>query len=141
MHNIISNAVKFAGKGSHIEARLRRNQNMLYLTVQDSGEGIAGNLRGSVHTRYRRQPGLEDSRYGIGLGMVMIRAAAAAHGGTVLIDHPEDCGTRITMSMTIRQDTDNMVRVNPLRVDYAGERDHALIELSDVLPIDLYREL
>lgn len=112
---------------------------MLYLSVQDSGEGMRPEVQGSIHARFRRKPGLEDSRFGIGLGMVMIRSAAAAHGGTVLIDHPEGCGTRLTMSIAIRQNTDNVVRSNVLRVDYAGERDHPLLELSEVLPVELYR--
>ncbi len=138
VHNIISNAVKFAPKGSRIDARLSHRNNMLYLTVQDSGNGIVQELRSNVHSRFRRQPGLEDNRFGIGLGMVMIRSAASAHGGTVLIDHPQGCGTRLTMSMVIRQDTDSMVRASTLQVDYAGERDHTLIELSDILPSFLY---
>lgn len=138
VHNIISNAVKFAQKGSRIDARLSRRNNMLYLTVQDSGNGIAQEVRSNVHSRFRRQPGLEDNRFGIGLGMVMIRSAASAHGGTVLIDHPEGCGTRLTMSMAIQQDTDSMLRASTLQVDYAGERDHTLIELSDILPSFLY---
>ena len=138
VHNIISNAVKFSQKGGRVDARLSRRNNMLYLTVQDSGSGISGEMRGNVHTRFLRQPGLEDSRFGIGLGMVLIRGAAAAHGGTVLIDHPDGCGTRITMSLAIRQNTDNMVRASVMHVDYAGERDHGLIELSDVLPSSVY---
>lgn len=138
VHNIISNAVKFAPKGSPIHARLTRRGYMLYLTVQDEGKESENGLRGNVHSRYRRRPGLEDSRYGIGLGMVMIRSAAATHGGTVLIDHPDHGGTRLTMSMVIRQNTDHMLRNSPLLFDYAGERDHTLIELSDVLPVELY---
>ena len=111
---------------------------MLLLTIQDSGNGMADEIRGNVHTRFRRQPGLEDSRFGIGLGMVMIRSAAAAHGGAVLIDHPEGCGTRITMSLPICQSTDRVVHASMLQIDYAGERDHALIELSEVLPSAAY---
>ena len=103
----------------------------------DSGSGIAENLRGSLFTRYAREPGLEDGRYGVGLGMVLIRSTAAAHGGTVLIDHPDDCGTRITVSLAIRQG-DPVVRSPRFAIDYAGERDHGLIELSDVLPAQLY---
>lgn len=138
VHNIISNAVKFSERGSQIDALLMRRGNMLYLTVQDHGNAVAQELRSNVHARFRRQPGLEDSRFGIGLGMVMIRAAAAAHGGTVLIDHPPGCGTRVTMSMVIRQDMQNTVRTDALKIDYAGERDHALIELSDILSYSAY---
>ena len=136
IHNIISNAVKFSSKDSQIRARLSRRNNMLYLTVQD--EGSTQPIQGNVYARFRRQPGLEDSRFGIGLGMVMIRAAAAAHGGTVLITHPQEGGTKLTMSITIDQDTEPVVRSYDLRVDYAGERDHTLIELSEVLPSCVY---
>ena len=136
--NIISNALKFTPAGGTIEARLTRQGNQLRLTVRDTGEGIPDSIRGSVHSRYRRQSGIEDSRFGIGLGMVLIRSAAAIHGGTVLIDQPEGCGTRITMTMQIRQNTSGDVRSPRLRIDYAGERDHSLVELSDILPAALY---
>lgn len=136
--NIISNAVKFSPKGSCIDVRLTRKGNMLYLTVQDGGNGVANELRGSVYTRYQRNPGIEDGRYGIGLGMVLIRAAAAIHGGTVLMEQGER--NRVTMTIAIRQSPDGTVRSNRLLVDYAGERDHRLIELADVLPSELYRK-
>ena len=138
IHNMISNAVKFAGKGSTIEVRFMRRGDMLFFSVQDSGSGMQPEIQGSAHSRFRRVPGLEDNRFGIGLGMVMIRAAASTHGGTVLIDHPDGCSTRITMSMEIRQDVESVVRAGQLQIDYAGERDHTLIELSDVLPNTLY---
>ena len=70
--------------------------------------------------------------------MVLIRTAAAHHGGAVLIDQPEGVGTRITMTMAIRQSKQATLRSNVLRVDYAGERDHGLIELSECLPTELY---
>lgn len=139
IYNLLSNAVKFTPRGGLIEARLIRKGFKLYLTVQDNGSGVDPRIRGNVYTRYLRQPGIEDKRFGIGLGMVLIRSAAAVHGGTVLMENPEGMGTRITMSMTIRQDGANL-RSQILMVDYAGERDHGLIELSDSLPINLYEK-
>ncbi len=136
--NILSNAVKFTPKGGSIEATLTRRGSLLCLSVQDSGEGIAESVRGSVFTRYLRQPAIEDGRYGIGLGMILIRSAAAQHGGTVLLDQPEGKGMRITMTMAIRQNPDPIVRSTVFNVDYAGERDHGLIELSGCLPVSLY---
>ena len=135
--NIISNAVKFTPAGGSIDARLTRRGRKLYLRIQDSGAGITSPLLGSLFSRYRREPALEDSRFGIGLGMVLIRAAAAAHGGTVLVDQPEGQGTRITMTMEINKNG-SCLRSPILRVDYAGERDHALIALADALPVSLY---
>ncbi len=138
VYNILSNAAKFTPKGGSIDARLSRRGSKLYLTVQDSGSGVESALRGSLHARYLRQPGIEDGRFGIGLGMVLIRSTAAAHGGTVLLEHPEGLGTRITMTMAIRQPKDSSFRSDILHMDYAGERDHGLIELSEILPAQFY---
>jgi signal transduction histidine kinase len=139
IYNLLSNAVKFTPRGGFIDAKVIRRGQMLYLTVQDSGAGVDPKVRKNVYTRYLRQPGVEDSRFGIGLGMVLIRAAAAAHGGTVLLEHPEGMGARFTMTMSIRQNSGEL-RSNILMVDYAGERDHALIEFSESLPSRLYEK-
>jgi len=136
--NILSNALKFTPKDGSIEAKLSRRGNLLRLTVQDNGEGIAESIRASLFHRYLRQLTLEDSRFGIGLGMVLIRSAAANHGGTVLIDRCDGKGTRITMTMAIRQNTDTMLRSPISRVDYAGGHDHTLLELADCLPLSVF---
>ena len=138
--NILSNAIKFTPKGGTIDCSLTRRGNMLSLQVQDSGSGIPDAIRGQIHSRYQRQPGIEEGRFGIGLGMVLIRAAATAHGGTVLIDHPEGSGTRITMTLAIRKAQSGSLRSHVLRVDYSGERDHGLVELSESLPPSLYEK-
>ena len=136
--NMVSNALKFAPSGSTVHASLVKRKNKLYLSVQNSGTGIAQQLRGSLFSRFTREPGLEDGRFGIGLGMVLIRTAAALHGGTVLIDEPQENETRITMTLSIRSGNANMVRSPGFSVDYAGERDHCLLEFSESLPTALY---
>ena len=136
--NIISNAIKFTPPGGTIDAALLLHGSKLWLTVQDSGDGVAESIRGSVFSRYLRQPALEDGRFGIGLGMVLIRSAATHHGGTVLLDQPRGTGARITLTLAIRQNTGTTVRSPVLQVDYAGGRDHSLIELADCLPPSPY---
>lgn len=136
--NILSNAIKFTPKGGSIAATLTRHGHQLRLSITDSGSGIAEHVRRELFHRYLRQPGIEDGRCGIGLGMVLIRAAAANHGGTVLVDQPGKTGTRVTMTLAIRQSSDNILCSPIMRVDYAGERDHGLIELADCLPANLY---
>ena len=137
--NLLSNAIKFAPKNGCIDAKLSRTGSMLYLTVQDNGDGIAPNLRSQIFSRYLREPGIEDSRYGIGLGMVLVRAAATAHGGTVLMEQSPEFGTRLTLTIPIRQSSESIVKSNTLSIDYAGGRDRRLLELSDSLPADAYR--
>lgn len=135
--NIVSNAMKFMPEGGSIRASLTRQNHMLQLSIHDSGSGIAETVLGNVFTRYQRQPGIEDSRYGIGLGMVLIRSAAADHGGTVLIDCPEGTGTRVTMTLAIRQDAP--VLKTPVISPIADSSRQVLTELSETLPWEFYK--
>lgn len=136
--NVISNALKFTPAGGHIHATLQRRGAKLYLSILDDGKGLSDCTRSNLFSRYTREPGVEDGRFGIGLGFVLIRSAAQHHGGTVLVDQPQGCGTRVTLTLAIRPGSGGHVRSPILKVDYAGERDHGLLELSDVLPAELY---
>ena len=138
IHNILSNALKFTPPGGTVDAKLTHRKNMLYLSVQNSGEDVPGISPANFYSQHLRQPGLDDSRFGIGLGMVLIHGVATAHGGTVLLEKTPQGGTRITMSIALQQSTDSNVRTSIINVDYAGERDHRLLELSDCLPDKLY---
>lgn len=138
--NILSNATKFTPKGGSVDCSLTLQGTMLYLQIQDNGSGIADNIKGSIHSRYLRQIGIEDGDFGIGLGMVLVHSTAALHGGTVLVDHPKGQGTRITMTLAIRQNSSGTLRSKLFRTDYCGERDHGLLELSESLPASLYEK-
>ncbi len=135
--NILSNAVKFSPQGGKLEASLTRRGKMLRLSIQDRGCGIGENLMGSVFSRYLRQPGIEDSRFGLGLGMVLVRSAALSHGGTVLIDQPEGNGTRVTMTIELRQSQETTLH---LPIELPAGHDLGLIELSDCLPPTVYEK-
>lgn len=136
--NVLSNALKFQPTGCEIHASLTRRGQYLRLCVQDNGPGLGSDILGSLFTRYRRQPGLEDSRYGIGLGMSILRSAAVCHGGTVLIDQPESGGTRVSLTMKVQKNADTVVRTPGVLL--TGGRDTALIELSGCLPLSVYEK-
>ena len=139
--NILSNCIKFLPENGSIHASLKRCGKHLHLTIEDSGSGIAQQVQSTLFQRYLRQPGIEDSRYGLGLGLAIVRTAAANHGGTVLICPGKHGGTRITMTIAIRPDDSTILRSPVFRPDYTGGFDHGLVELSDCLPSGLYKEL
>lgn len=139
--NILSNSLKFLPEDGIITARLTRKGNMLRLTVTDNGSGIPENIRAGLFSRYLRQPGIEDSRFGFGLGLAIVRTAAANHGGTVLIGSGKESGTSVTMTLAIRQSDDSILRSPVFRPDYTGGWDHGLVELADCLDAELYSKL
>lgn len=135
IYNLLSNAFKHAPAGSTVQVKLVHKNRRLYLSVtnQNTGDTLPGNL----FNRFLREPSLEDSRNGMGLGMVLVRETAALHGGAVLAEQTENL-TRITMTLQVRQSKNTQLRSPVIRIDYAGERDHGLLELSDVLPSSAY---
>lgn len=139
--NLLSNAIKFAPGGSQIYAALQNSGNRLSFTVT-SNRGNDPQLHSDIFHRFLREPGLEDGRSGIGLGMSIVHSVAAAHGGTVLWETPNDTDIRFTMTIKIKKAENETSLRSPVRLlsDYAGGRDHFLVELSDILPNDLYNE-
>lgn len=137
LYNLISNAVKFSAPDTAVECTVKQIGSKVYISVSNLPDSapIAGS---NIFHRYLRSPGLENHKYGIGLGMPIIHGAASAHGGAVLVEQLRDKGTRITMTLAIQKSKDGTVRSPILIPDIYGSQDQALIELSEVLPHSLY---
>ena len=136
--NLISNALKYTPKNGHIQLELLPSGKQYRFSVTDSGSGIPEKERATLFTRYLREPAIEDTRHGIGLGMLLVRLTAARHGGAVLVDFPKEGGTRVSITFSNVPGQEQVLHTAFLPADYAGEQDHALIELSEYLPIEKY---
>ncbi len=135
--NLVSNAAKYTQKGNAIRIRAVLTGNRISLTVENTLSGSSA-VSGNLFARYLREPGIEDARCGLGLGLSIVRSVAAMHGGTVLMENPNDA-MRITMSIPVRKTTDNVLRSSiSLPVNYTGGYVSELIELSDCIPHHFY---
>lgn len=141
--NMLSNAAKFSDPGSHLEASMGRSGNVVSFTVRDAGDGVKPEILQQIYNRYLREPGFEDSRHGMGLGLAIVSAVAGLHGGTVLIDQPEGFGTRVTLTIHVKPCSDHILRspTSFILGDYCGGYDHGILELSDILPAKMYETL
>lgn len=134
IHNLLSNSMKFAADGGKILLELSADKFRYRISVRDWGTMPTSIL--DPFTRYLREPGIEDGRAGLGLGLKLVQLAAAAHGGTVLMPRLKD-GFQVVMSIPINQDS--LVHSPRLGVGYHGDWDPMLLELSDVLPPEFYK--
>ena len=136
--NLLSNAIKYSPAGSKINTDLTQIGKRLYFTVENT---LSGELAKNPFSRYLREPGLENGQSGVGLGLSIVRSVAASHGGVLLMQQLPENKIRFTLTIAIRNQA-NLSLHSPviLPVDYAGGRDQALLELSDVLPDSLFQE-
>lgn len=133
LYNMVSNSLKAGSQ--KIQLDLKRKDQSLYLTVTDDGCGMTGEEKSEILSQFRKQPGWISNGYGLGLGMMIIYAAAKAHNGTFLINDNEPHGCKITLTIEIKKGN-GVLRQKPasLYVDPLGGADTLLLELSDVLP-------
>ncbi len=82
VRNLVSNAARYAESDVHLS--LKSIDGEAVLIVEDDGRGIPQQDRAKIFERFVR---LEDSRTrnegGAGLGLALVSAVAAAHGGSV----------------------------------------------------------
>ena len=134
IHNLLSNSLKFAADGGRILLELTVGKRFYKISVRDFGTSAHPEL--DLFARWRREPGIEDGRTGLGMGLRLVQLAAAAHGGTVWFDRMKGEGFQVILTLPIDQNT--LVRSCRYRVSYSGDRDPMLLELSDVLPPEFY---
>ena len=77
--NLITNAIKFTGRGGTIIVRAERADVELQFTVRDNGAGIPSDKLTSVFERFLQVD--KDDRRGLGLGLYISRCIVESHGG------------------------------------------------------------
>jgi two-component system sensor histidine kinase BaeS len=91
----VTNAVRHTREGDRVRLVCRRAEEWTELEVADAGDGIrASDLPHLFDPWYRG--GKRDDRVG-GLGLMIVREVAIAHGGTVDVASREGQGTTFTM--------------------------------------------
>ena len=107
LDHLLINAIKFTPDGGVIEVRGRREGDTVRLQVRDNGIGIAGEQLPHLFEPFftemdvsRHSSGqFEFCRRGLGLGLSVVRAFVAMHGGTVEADSTPGQGTTFTIAL------------------------------------------
>ncbi|HET9451425.1 MAG TPA: ATP-binding protein [Aggregicoccus sp.] len=92
VNNLVSNAIKFTGRGGRVEARVQREDGWVEAQIHDTGRGIAPEALPSLFDRYTRAPE-EHTTPGSGLGLMIVREIVEAHGGSVGVHSEAGAGS------------------------------------------------
>jgi signal transduction histidine kinase len=97
--NLMDNAIKFTPTNGKVSLGLRRLDQTLELTVQDTGIGIPPDDLPQLFERFRRGHNASDHP-GSGLGLAITKAIVKAHGGSIMAES-SPVGTRITVNLPL----------------------------------------
>lgn len=125
--NLVSNAIKAAGKGGQVGLKLSATKSHAMLTIWDNGQGVP--------FQEDALPQL-DPATGLGLGLEVSRQVTFLHQGTLLFDQKEGQGGRAVVSLPIVPPTGDTALSTPY--DATGGLPSVLVEFSTLLPSEAF---
>lgn len=129
--NLISNAMRYTPENNgRMEIGITQTPKHCVVRIQDNGSGLDQEVRDSLFSRYRREVALEPHDRGIGLGLLIVQSIVASHGGALYIGSTPSGGTEVALSISKEMPEKGTMAQPNTYVDYAGEWDHTLLELS-----------
>jgi cell cycle sensor histidine kinase DivJ len=102
MLNLMSNAIKFTGRGGKISVGAKVDGSCLAVTVEDTGVGIGAEDLPRIGDPFFQARSSYDRRHdGTGLGVSIVKGLLALHGGDMQIASRLGEGTRVTVRLPI----------------------------------------
>jgi len=95
--NLLSNAIKYTPSGGKIRIEAGQTKDSLWLSVRDSGPGIAPEVQEVMFEPFVR--GSQSTRFpqGMGLGLSIARELVEAHGGRLQLESELGAGAKFTV--------------------------------------------
>jgi len=105
LDNLLSNAVKYTAEGGWITLSLEVEEGWAVFRIKDTGMGIPPDQLPRLFLPFGRVPG-ESTRgiRGTGLGLVIVKEIAEAHGGSVVAESEGVAGRGTTFTVRIPLD-------------------------------------
>lgn len=103
MHNLISNAVKYAPNDSVINVAYYINEDkMLKVTVEDYGKGISKEDQKRIFERYYRvNDNISASIAGFGIGLYLSKEIVELHQGTIEVQSSPEKSTVFSFTLPL----------------------------------------
>ena len=104
VYNLVENAIKYNHSGGRVTVTAYQKEKHIYLSIEDTGNGIPEELRQRVFEPFFR---VDKSRSrqmgGVGLGLALVREIALLHGGSVRAEARAEGGTAFRVVLPRQQ--------------------------------------
>ncbi len=104
LENLTNNALKYNPRGTTLLYALRRQADMLYLTVADNGVGIPPHLAAHLFEPFVTGNEARTTGCGTGLGTAIVQRIVSLHGGDVRLVQPPRAGYKTEFEITLPYD-------------------------------------
>ncbi len=99
INNLLDNAVKY---GKKVNVELNKNNNNLFIKVEDDGPGIPESEYENVFKPfYKINKGRADSKSSVGLGLSIASDIVRSHGGNIRLDRSKMNGLKIGIFLPV----------------------------------------
>ncbi len=103
LDNLVSNALKFTPNGGSVEVRLRAEEGLAVLEVDDTGLGIPEEEQERLFERFfRSSNAIESAIPGTGLGLTITKAIIERHGGSIEVESAANTGTTVRVRLPMK---------------------------------------
>jgi signal transduction histidine kinase len=104
MGNLLSNAIRHSERGGQIRVDVRRMDDMITVSVSDSGPGVPDHLKERIFDRFEqaRLEGYQKETGSAGLGLTFCRLAVESMNGRIWVeDNPDGKGSCFIFSLPV----------------------------------------
>lgn len=98
--NLIDNAIKFNPVGGNVVIRLKASEQNVLVSVRDCGPGISEEERKHIFDKFY-QADTSHKDEGNGLGLALVKKAAALHKGTIDVENCPEGGCKFTVILPV----------------------------------------
>jgi signal transduction histidine kinase len=103
--NLLSNASKYTPDGGQLRIRAEPHEDMIAVSVSDTGVGMSPEELSRLFTRfYRVNNELTSEITGTGLGLAITRSLVEMHGGTITVSSTPGAGSVFTFTLPVTGD-------------------------------------
>lgn len=82
--NLVSNALKFTGRGGLISVQITITGQDVHVSITDTGRGIHQELLPHIFEPFRQEAGMDEPKFGgLGLGLAIVKNLVELHDGRV----------------------------------------------------------
>jgi signal transduction histidine kinase len=99
IRNLISNAIKFSGKGDLLTVFLKENEDNVTVKIKDTGLGISEENLQKLRNRESFTTIGKDKESGTGLGMLLVHDYVIKNGGELKIQSQQGKGSEFSFSL------------------------------------------